>query len=218
MSSVLSTKKLWPNQKELLLNSGIGLVEMDFISILPLDFEIPEIPANLIFTSKNAVKIILDHPKIQELRQSHVFCVGEKTAEFLQKNNFKVIKTASYGSDLAKIIVQYYPEESFLFFCGKRRNPELGKQLRKNDISLTEVEVYETILSPKKLERIFDGILFYSPGGVESFCQLNSLKGTTAFCIGNTTASEAEKYAENIVVANKPTIENLIVQVVKKLK
>ena len=213
--TVLSTRKLAKNQRELLLNSGIGIVEQDFISINPIPFELENIPENVIFTSKNAIKAILNHPKILEIQTKNIFCVGDKTADFLEKYNFRVVEKADYGTGLAKKIVQNYNSEEFLFFCGTNRHPELPEQLITNDIQLKEVEVYDTELTPKKIDRTFDGILFFSPSAVKSYCSKNGILGSVFFCIGKTTASEAEKYTENIIVASKPSIENVIVQVVK---
>lgn len=216
--SVLSTKKLKPGQRELLLNRGIGLVEMNFISLFPIPFDLKDIPENIIFTSKNSVKAILDHPSKNQLQQKNVFCVGNKTAEFLKENGFQVLKKANYGADLASEIIKEHARESFLFICGRNRHDSLPDGLRKAGMQLTEVEVYDTNLSPKKIDRIFDGVLFFSPSGVKSYCSQNDLSGSVAFCIGKTTSSEAEKYTSNIIVASKPSIENVIVQVVKYFK
>jgi uroporphyrinogen-III synthase len=217
-ATVLSTKKLSPQQKSLLINAGIGVVERNFIKIAPLNFKIENLPENVIFSSKNAVKAILQKEETQLVKQKKIFCVGEKTAAFLSEKGFQVAETANYGADLAKLIIQKYASESFLFFCGKMRNDELPKILKKGAISLTEVEVYDTVLSPKKYERSFDGVLFFSPSGVQSFSSENELSGSIAFCIGKTTASEAKKYTDKVIIANKPSIENVIVQAVKKLK
>ncbi len=213
--TVLSTKKLSVNQKELLLNRGIGLVERDFISIVPLPFEIYDIPENLIFTSKNTVRAILDHPLKKQLQQKNIYCVGEKTAEFLTKNGFSISRSANYGSDLASEIINDFREEEFLFFCGKRRLDELPKRLSDARVKHTEIEVYDTQPISKKIDRIFDGVLFFSPSAVKSYCSENDLAESIAFCIGKTTAAEAKKYTSNIIAASTPSIENVIVQVVK---
>jgi uroporphyrinogen-III synthase len=216
--TVLSTKKLKTNQRELLLNRGIGLVEKDFISIVPLPFEIDEIPQNIIFTSKNAVKIILDHPLKKQLQEKNIFCVGEKTAEFLKTNGFRVVEIRNYGEELASEIAQNHSGKEFLFFCGKKRHAALPDGLRKAGVCLKELEVYDTELSPKKIDRTFDGVLFFSPSAVKSYCSENDLSDSTAFCIGTTTAAEAEKHTDKIVLASKPSVENVIVQVVKYFK
>ena len=217
-ATVLSTKKLTQPQRSLLINAGLGVVEKDFIQIVPLNFEIPEIPENVIFTSKNAVKAVLANHISEEIKEKRVFCVGDKTAAFLEEEDFEVAEVANYGADLAEIILKKYSQEQFLFFCGKKRHPELPEQLRKNGIVLTEVEVYDTQPAPRKYFRSFDGVLFFSPSGVASFCSENEIGKSIAFCIGKTTASEAKKHTGNIVIANKPSIENVIVQACKIFK
>lgn len=220
MRHILSTKKLSPSQRELLLNSGFGLVERNFISISFVDFALPEVPDNLIFTSRNAVKAILDHPKLPVLQEKKVFSVGAKTSQFLIEHGFKVQQSADYGKDLAEKIVHdgALAKDSFLFFCGSQRNPELPDRLRSAGVNLCELEVYQTSASPKKIDRIFDGVLFFSPSGVKSYCSVNDLEGSLSFCIGKTTASAAKKYTNHIVLASKPTIENVLVQVINYYK
>ncbi|GHA45571.1 uroporphyrinogen III methyltransferase [Salinimicrobium marinum] len=211
--SILSTKKLARNQKELLLNAGLRVVEHDLISIVPIAFEIQELPQNIIFTSKNTVRIVLE--KKPDLSTKNIFCVGDKTAAFLNQNGLQVKETANYGQDLAEKIASGYSNEDFIFFCGKKRRPELPDFLRQKKISISEVEVYDTHLVEKKIDRTFDGVLFFSPSAVRSYCAVNGLSGSIAFCIGKTTASEARNHTSDIIVATKPTIENVIVQVVK---
>lgn len=216
--TVLSTKKLKPNQRELLLNRGLGLVEIDFISIVPLPFEIKDIPENIIFTSTNAVKVVLEHPAKEGLRRKNVFCVGEKTAELLRSKGFSLVKIRDYGEELASEIVENHSGEEFVFFCGKKRHAALPEGLKEAGITLTEVEVYDTQPRPKKIDRIFDGMLFFSPSAVKSYCSENDLSKSVAFCIGTTTSAEAKKYTDNIIIASTPSIENVIVQVVKYFK
>lgn len=213
--SILSTKKLKPGPRELLLNRGIGLVEFDFISIVPLPFHIDEIPENIIFTSKNSVKAILDHPSNRYFQQKNIFCVGEKTAEFLRKNGFQVVKTANYGEDLASEIIKEHQGENFLFICGRKRQDALPDALYDAGVQLKEVEVYDTQMSSRKIDRIFDGVLFFSPSAVRSYCTNNKLSESVAFCIGTTTSAEAKKHTNNVITASTPSIENVIVQVVR---
>ena len=215
MATVLSTKKLSLSQKQLLLNSGIGLVEYNAIQIEFIDFKTDtQIFKNAIITSKNTVKAILK----KDLKIKNCFCVGEKTATYLQKNNFNIAEIADYGDNLAQIIVEKYPNEQFTFFCGDERRDELPSILKKNNVNFEEIEVYKTSLKPKQFKRKFDGILFFSPSGVKSFVSKNKLDKGIAFCIGSTTASEAKKHTNNIVIANKPSIENVIVQAIKYFK
>ena len=57
--------------------------------------------------------------------------------------------------------------------------------------------------------------MFFSPSGVKSFSIKNKINNAIAFCIGETTANEAKKITQNIIIANKASIENVLVQVIK---
>jgi len=217
MKSVLSTKKLKENQRSLLLNAGISLVEYDAIKINFVPFEVPSTIENAIFTSQNAVHAIQDSKtKIQDC-----FCVGEKTKSLLEKNGFNVIKMTEYASDLAKYIVKNHKNDFFHFFCGNIRSDEIPSKLKENRVAFEEIQVYKTTLNPKKFGRHFDAILFFSPSGVRSYCEANlediqNLAGFSQMvCIGKTTASEARKYTENVVIANSTTVESVIAKAVK---
>ncbi|HSI70646.1 MAG TPA: uroporphyrinogen-III synthase [Gillisia sp.] len=218
MPTLLSTKKLTPAQKHLLLNTGIGLVEYDAIGI---DF--PDLPKNiklqknLIFTSQNSVKAVLHLFTEESFLYHEIFCVGEKTTGLLKEAGFNVVECESYGKDLAEKIIENYSDRSFTFFCGKMRRDEIPELLKKNEVEFSEILVYETLLKAKSFKSEFDGILFFSPSGVKSFALENQFLDTTAFCIGTTTAAEAKKYTNNIHIATKPTIENVIVGAVNNL-
>ncbi len=213
-NTLLSTKTLSLPQKELLLNSGLGFVDYDAIKIELLedfDFRQTEDISNVIFTSKNAVKAVLK----SEISISNCFCVGNSTKTLLEENGQKVLEIAQNASELAQIIVKKYKNTSFSFFCGNLRRYELPEILKTHNVALKEYIVYKTHQNIKKFGRFFEGVLFFSPSGVQSYMTENSLEKSMAFCIGTTTASELEKYTNNIIIANKPTVENVIVQAVK---
>ncbi len=212
-STILSTKKLSAAQKELLLNTGLGFVEYEAITIELLEITIKHTIQNAIFTSKNAVKAIKNYGMII----SNCFCVGDTTKKLLEENGLNVVETAQNASDLAKIIIKKYKNDSFLFVCGNLRRDELPDLLKQNKIEVKEQIVYKTHLKSNKFNRMFDGILFFSPSAIQSYVSENKIEESILFCIGNTTASEARKHTDNIIVANQPTVENVIVQAVKHL-
>lgn len=218
MKTILSTKILSLAQKEHLLNAGIAVVSYDAIKINHEDITMEPGFQNLIFTSQNAVTSFLEN-YVQvhkaEISSYRCFCVGEKTTSLLQENGLKVIETANYGSELAEIITNSYKNDSFLFLCSNLRRDEMPDRLKENNIILKEILAYTTQLNTKTFDRHFDGVLFFSPSGVESYTASNDLGNSTAFCIGKTTAAAVEPYSSNIVIANKPTVENVLVQVIK---
>ena len=216
MLTVLSTKKLKESQKLLLQNAGVSLVEYNAIKIEFIPFQVPKNIENAIFTSQNAVEAFL----LTNVRSSAVencFCVGEKTKSLLKENGVNVIKMAEYASELAAYLVKNHKTDAFHFFCGNIRSDEIPFKLKENNITFEEIEVYKTTLNPKKFERQFEAILFFSPSAVRSFISENKIDKSIAVCIGTTTASEAKKYTENVVIANATTVESVIAKTVKIL-
>ncbi len=213
MKRVLSTKKLSLSQKELLLNAGLGFVEYDAITIEFIPFQTGGLIEHAIFTSKNAVKAVL----AKNITVQKAYCVGSKTEAFLKENDITVLAVAENATKLAQQLVSEYKDTHFVFFCGSKRRSELPETLKKYQMVFREVHVYNTLLNPKSFETNFDGILFFSPSGVESFTLENDLKKSAAFCIGNTTAEAIKQYTDKYIIASKPTVENVIVQAVKHL-
>ncbi len=217
---ILSTKKLLSNQKQFLLNANFSVIEADFINTKNKPFELKAINDSLIFTSQNAVHSLVENAEklLPKLREKNVFCVGLKTKALLEENGFNVIAYTGYAADLAEIIALIYAKESFTFFSGNLRRDTLPRFLKEANIRFNEIEVYETHLTPQKINTPVDGILFFSPSAVESFLKENKIKKEICFCIGNTTAEALENTTKNIVIANQPTVENTIIQCINEFK
>ena len=216
--NILSTKILLPNQKQELINANFNVIEADFISTENKDFELNKINDNLIFTSQNAVNSILRHPKCEELKTKNVFCVGLKTKILLSESGFNVIAYTGYASDLSEIITLIYSSESYTFFSGNMRRETLPKALKEAGIKFNEIEVYETTLTPKKIKDKVDSILFFSPSGVESYLKDNTIKKETCFCIGETTAEALAKITKNIIIAEQPSVEDVIEECINEYR
>lgn len=219
---LLSTKKLLVNQKQFLLNANISVVEADFISIKQQKVAIEIINENLIFTSQNAVLSLVENLEktdtLDLLRKKNVFCVGLKTKALLEENGFNVIAYTGYADDLAEIISLIYSKEKFTFFSGNLRRDTLPEALSEAKVVWNEIQVYETILTPQKISGTFDGILFFSPSGIESYLKNNKITKETCFCIGTTTAEALENITNNVIIANQPTVENVIIQCINFYK
>jgi len=209
---ILSTKKLSESQKQLLLSANFALDEEDFINVVNRHFDVETINDFLIFTSQNAVESVLENKKIAEIKTRKCFCVGEKTKALLEQNDFEVIVSSDYASELASVICNQYFKSSFTFFCGNLRRDILPDSLKLAEIVFEEVEVYETVLTPHKGDDNLNGILFFSPSGVQSFLKMNVLQDEICFCIGGTTAKDLRSITKKVVVANQPTIESTILK------
>ena len=241
MPAVLSTKRLLPNQRELLLNAGVSFVEYNAITVSPVHFEIPSDIKNIIITSQNAAREYIKKYQSEPVEnivtmsntlgqaqndKTNYFVVGQKTAALLLENGLKVIKIAKNSTELGHLIVKYHKNDRFTYFCSKQRRDELPTTLKDGQVSLDEIVTYEITLNVETFNQQFDGVLFFSPSGVEAFAKANPLslplkgekEGCIAFCIGETTADEARKYTDNIIVSNATRIESTIAKAVNYLK
>jgi len=203
---VLSTKKITPSQREIIRNTNIDLVEYNAISIEKQSIKITEKIENAIITSQNAARIIIE----SKISINKVYCVGSKTTILLIENGYFVSKTAKNALELAQFLVKNHKNDVFSFFCGNKRRAELPKELQENNINFIEEVLYNTVLNAQSFEKEFEAVLFYSPSGVQSYVKENSLKNSMAFCIGNTTAKEAEKHTSNIIISNISSVENVL--------
>mgnify|MGYP006203408831 FL=1 len=210
--TILSTKNLNQTQLQEFENTSITLIHRDFIQTQPKLFTLNQLFSYLIFTSQNAVEGILNHQDISKIKEKSVLCVGIKTKDLLEKNGFKVLDCVRGAKALIEVIENQYKKESFTFFCGQNRLDTLPNYFNSNQMIWNTHEVYQTELTPVKIENELDGILFFSPSGVESFFLKNKINpNQVAFCIGETTAETAQKKGfQKVEIANEPSIESVI--------
>jgi uroporphyrinogen-III synthase len=213
---ILATKKLTHNQKQFLLNAGFKVIDEDFINIQPIAFEIKNTNDILIFTSQNAVLNVLNYKN--EFIHKPTICVGEKTKNILLENGFYVVCFQFEAEELIRSIENEYMNKSFTFFCGTSRLNTIPDFLNEKSITHQIIEVYETIETPVKIAPKMDGILFFSPSGVSSYIKEHKITNEICFCIGTTTATAIKPFAENIVIANQPSVENVIIQCIHYFK
>lgn len=212
---ILSTKKLTLSQRQHLLMSGFHVVEADFISTNLLNTFIPALEECIIVTSQNAVGYLIDKVGQKLLQSKKFFCVGEKTAQMLSDLGMEVSLWKPYAEALAEALLADFADKRFTFVSGTLRRNTLPDSLQKHGVYFEEWQVYETQLTPLKVEGVFHGVLFFSPSGVDSFLQLNTFENTVCFAIGNTTYEALKPFASKIIVANRPTVENTLITCIK---
>lgn len=209
---VFSTKTLSVEQVKA-LNSNIGVTMSDFITVRNnrLKKIVVKNPIeNVLITSQNAVEALLTNFDKLELNFNNIYCVGRRTKRLIENKIGKVAHSENSAEKLAKYLVEKLNKKEITFFCGDKRRDELPTTLEKNDIILNEIICYQTLLTPKKVEEKYKGLLFFSPSGVQSYLKDNSKTDKVAFCIGETTAFEAKKHFEKVEVAKTPTVENVL--------
>ncbi|WP_299012424.1 hydroxymethylbilane synthase [uncultured Polaribacter sp.] len=210
-NKVYSTKKLSELQKKE-LPSSIGLEDSDFIKIR-FNRLSPKVMKkeheNVLITSQNGVEAVLNSFTKDEIKFKNIFCVGRRTKKLIENRIGKVTKVAKNATKLAAYISEETDIKKVSYFCSNIRLDVLPSTLKNKGVAVNEIEAYKTMLSPEKLADDVKGVLFYSPSGITSYLEKNTTD-KTAFCIGETTAVEARKHFENVVVANMPSVESLL--------
>ena len=211
-ATVFSTKKLTSEQRQS-FDKRMKVDSDDFIQIysnrIPVTSLKKEIE-NVIITSKNAVEALSDSIDTTTLKFKNIYCVGRRTKKLIESRIGKVTHVATSAKALAEHLVEYMEGVEVTYFCSNIRMDELPNILEKNNIQVKEVIAYETKLAASKVPDGVKRVLFFSPSGVESFLSENNADKRAAYCIGETTASEARKHFKTVHVAKMPTVESVI--------
>jgi hydroxymethylbilane synthase len=210
-TNIYSTKKLTDDQL-LLFHNDVVADSNDAIKIslnrIPKTIVRNEIK-NVIITSKNAVEALLHNFSAIELQFKNIYCVGRRTKRLVEKRIGKVTHTESNAKKLANYLVEYIEGTEVTYFCSDLRLDDLPNILSENNITVNEVEAYQTKFDADKVDAKVEGVMFYSPSTVESYLKQNKATGI-AFCIGETTAKAASQYFEDVRIAKVPTVESVI--------
>ena len=208
---VFSTKSLSESQTKLFHNN-IASESSDFIKVRSNRIApkvVKDLIENVIITSKNGVEALLDNFTKEELNFKNIFCVGRRTKKMIQQKIGPVNHAEKNAERLAEYLSKEMKGNSVTYFCSDLRLDTLSKILTENKIEVNEVEAYKTMYSPELVSESIDGMLFFSPSAVNSYLQKNTTD-KVAFCIGASTAKEAQKYFEKVEVAQIPTVESVI--------
>jgi hydroxymethylbilane synthase len=209
--TVFSTKKLTPDQT-LGFGDAVTVDSEDFIQVNPS--RIPSVILkskikNVIITSQNAVEAILTHSTGDKLFFENIYCVGRKTKRLIEKRIGPVKHQEKNAAKLAHYLVEYMEGLEVTYFCSDQRLDDLPTILAENNITVNEVEAYRIKYSPIGIDTKVEGVLFFSPSGIQSYL-LKNPADKIAYCIGETTARLARKHFADVHVARIPTLESVI--------
>ena len=208
------------------LQEGISIDEISFIETeavqsIEVQQEIEQAATKsttIVFTSMNAVEAVADYLDGQPVKWK-IYCIGTTTSQLVKKyfGEHQLAGIANSAAELAELIAGNIMIDEVTFFCGDQRRDELPEILRSYNIDVTEIIVYQTIAVPHTIDKIYNGILFFSPSAAGSFFRKNKLPDTTIlFAIGNTTATEIKKYSTNkIIISDQPGKENLVAEMME---
>ncbi len=219
--SILSTAPLGREVMQEALSSGIALDVIPFIETIYLDHAVLSARVNelaketvaVVFTSKHAVMSVAKMLKTG-VENWQIYCLGNKTKitvnQLLVNNEtnpeFEIIKGVGDDAEALANIITNTNVKNVVFFCGDKRLDILPDILTKAGVSIEQCIVYNTVETPRIVEKEYDRILFFSPSGVNSFFNVNNVKpGVVLYAIGNTTASAIRLHTSNkIVISSKP--------------
>lgn len=210
-TQVFSTKSLTDEQRHL-FKSSIVTESFDFVKInfnrIPINLLKSKID-NVIITSQNAVESIITNCPAQELQFKNIYCVGRRTKKLIETKIGKVKHSENSAEKLAEYLVEFIDGTEVTYFCSNIRLDDLPKMLSENLITVNEVVAYETVSDPLEIDQNVEGIMFFSPSTVQSYMNKNRAE-KTAYCIGESTATEARKHFKDVRVAKIPTVESVI--------
>jgi uroporphyrinogen-III synthase len=218
---ILCTRPLENTLVEDAKAAGIAIDEISFIETTPIQtIEVQQeieqallLSTSVVFTSMNAVETVAEW-KAEQQPEWNIYCIGTATNKLVQQyfGAGCIAGTANSAAELAALIAEDRFIDSVIFFCGDQRRDELPDILRKNDIEVNEITVYQTIAVPHKISKQYHGVLFFSPSAVDSFFKINTIpQQTILFAIGNTTATAIKKFTNNkIIISDAPGKENLV--------
>ena len=221
MANILSTKTLSESALERLLAAGHKVTHYDILEAEHLPFAAPPYQV-YICSSQNAVAALKHYWKNQSvdyLLNTDWYCVGEKTKESLESLGLRVLVCSENAEDLIEnhLNSDALKDKRKLWLTGVRKTPATQAFLQAHRADY--IDVYLTIPNLRMFEQSFDGILFYSAQGVETFMKANLVTSTTTlFCIGATTADAALKHSQQVVVAKKASSELLVIDTVLHFK
>ncbi len=221
--NILCTKQLDPLLAGKAAVHGIRIVMKPFIQINHANTpetttSLPQIPidAAWVFTSYHAVESLHYLVRKHELllpRPQGAYTLEGQTAEKC-KQLFPGIRIAGMANNARSLALHIakQDEKQVVFFCGNLRRQELPEILKNENITVTEIQVYETVSTPAKVTENFDGIMFFSPSGINSYLEQNNLPShAVCFAIGETTANELRQITKGqIRTAPQPTQESIV--------
>ena len=182
-----------------------------------MDFKAPNVRDHAVLTSPQAVHSFV-RKNNGKLVIKNCFCVGNKTKALLEKNGLKVKEFGQNAAQLSQKLVKNYKKQVFYYLGGPIRRHELPNALQCENMTSFEIKADNTVLIAKRFDQKWDGIMFFRPSGVASYISEHKHHSNVpAFCIGQTTASDAKKYFKNVVVADTNTIESVLEKTIEAL-
>ena len=177
----------------------------DIIKYIPPDVQ------SYIVTSKNSAKAIKDI----EL-EGEFFVVGKSTAKELYGQNRDIAFITNYAEDLLERMLET-DIKKYVFFKGNLSLTILPDTLREHGVEVVGIESYKTILTPHKIDKTYDAMVFTSPSAVRSFSSMNKIpQETIIFTSGKTTAATVSTLGNYDIYYPEEITKESLLELIKK--
>ncbi|MGR9049177.1 uroporphyrinogen-III synthase [Halobacillus faecis] len=178
-------------------------------------------------TSANGVKFFFELLKKYKVEVPHHLkfaIIGSKTEKHLNELGFQAdfIPSKYHASSMGEEFLAREPLPGLILYIrGNRSRDALPRMFKDKGVFFHSMTVYDTLLVEDKKpeilawiqERKIDALTFTSPSTVRAFVSMVKEKGTEipCFCIGPTTAKEADKCGfTNVHVPEQFTITHML--------
>lgn len=150
-----------------------------------------------------------------DVLKHRIFCLEQATQSEVLKYHLPIEGVARDAASLADIILSNQHIRAVTFICSNLRRDELPSRLRDHGVFVDEWLGYITDLTPLKVEKPYDGLLFFSPSAIDSFLLVNPVSESVCFCIGKTTAEHAKQCGFiQVYTSETPSSESLVKAVI----
>ncbi len=211
--------------KKIELAGDIKVIPVKAIDFVKNDFEIKNISEFdwVFFGSKRGVKFFLEKVNSEHLKELKIACVGDKTAEFLEKKGIKPDFVPSNNSSkhfFEEFTKNFSPEKGILFPTSNISKNDLTKEFSKIGILFKKIVVYKTVCADSVFEENADAYIFLSPSSFKCFLEKKpsvAFKNKILCAIGSITAKEIEEHGLNCVFPEKYGVKEALKLTIKKL-
>lgn len=183
----------------------------------------------LIATSRNALKALVQSPRVEAAKQMPLFAVGQGTGKEARRMGFQnIIEGPAGAEDLAGIISVGWPRDDgpLLHLAGETLAFDLKKELEQEGFSLEVVSVYAArptaALSDSVLKDIrsgeIDTVILMSPATADNFVRVVRAAGLeaeakklTCLCLSAAVAARLKDLdPAKVLVAKRPHSEEML--------
>lgn len=200
---VLCLKEIDKKQRQLALDMGLKLHDIEVLNLVPNTFETQAASIAMVASSFGAQQLKNHIAKLP----ATMWVVGQKATDVLRENGYTgKINTYRNSGEL----VQAYKEEqpgTAVYYGAERTSQNWPEQ------GISHIITYRNSAKPPRLARQqWDAILAFSPLGAESALAENEFpKNTPVVCIGERTADAVKTHDFiNVIAAAKPDFNTLL--------